>query len=122
VGAAHDLSEGGLLVAVSEMLFAPDRTHGARLDLGALGAPRTDALLFGESQGRAVIAAKPGEVAPIIAAAGAAGVSAFEIGEVDRGAALSVTGAGFGASWPVADLRIAWETSIENAMRRPGLE
>ncbi len=125
VGAAHDLSEGGLLVAVSEMLFCPQRTWGARLDLTGLGAGRCDALLFGESQGRVVLAVAPRDVAAVREAAAAAGIPAHVIGavgaEAEGEATLAVRAARFEAAWPMADLRRGWETSIEEAMRRPGL-
>jgi phosphoribosylformylglycinamidine synthase len=122
IAAAHDLSEGGLLVAVSEMLFGPGGTTGASLDLTGLAAPRVDALLFGESQGRAVVAVAPGELDGVLGAASAAGVTARAIGATDAGGSLSVATPRFAVSWKVADLRRSWETSIENAMRRPGLE
>jgi phosphoribosylformylglycinamidine synthase len=122
VGAAHDLSEGGLAVAVSEMLFAPGRTFGAALDLSPLRAGRTDALLFGESQGRAVLAVNAADLAEVEAAAAAAGVPAAAVGEVTGDGILAVRTAGFAVDWPVAELRRGWETSIEEAMRRPGLE
>jgi len=122
VGAAHDLSEGGLLVAVSEMLFAPDRTLGARLDLVALGGSRQDALLFGESQGRVILAVRAADVPAVLAAAAAADTPAQAMGAVTGDGTLAVRTARFEAAWPVADLRRGWETSIEEAMRRPGLE
>jgi phosphoribosylformylglycinamidine synthase len=122
IGAAHDLSEGGLLVAVAEMLFTPRGTYGAALDLTPFSPPRVDAMLFGESQGRVVVAVRPGDLPPLLDAAAAAGVPAQAIGEIDGGAALAVATSSFQVSWPVADLRNLWETSIENAMKRPGLE
>jgi len=120
VSAAHDLSEGGLLVAVCEMLFGPG-DPAAALDLSGLPAPRLDALLFGESQGRAVVAAAPADEAALLAAAGGAGVPAAPIGELTGGGALSVRTAHGPIEWPLAALRAAWETSIERAMARPGI-
>jgi len=127
IRAAHDLSEGGLLVAVAEMLFAPAAAEGAvppafgaDLDLAGLGASRLDALLFGESQGRIVIAVA--DETPVLGAAAAAGVHAAVIGQVTRGPTLSVSAGSIRASWSVAGLRQAWETSIESAMARPGID
>jgi phosphoribosylformylglycinamidine synthase subunit PurL len=122
IGAAHDLSEGGLLVAVSEMLFVPGGALGAALDLAGLAAPRIDALLFGESQGRVVLAVGAGDLAGVSAAAAAANLPAAVIGEVTEDGVLAVRTAQFAVQWPVAELRRGWETSIEEAMRRPGLE
>jgi phosphoribosylformylglycinamidine synthase II len=118
--AAHDLSEGGLLVAVAEMLFGPVRV-GASLDLRALGAPRLDALLFGESQGRVVIAVPQGRAAAVMAAAADAAVPADAIGAVAEGHRLSVETALGGLEWDASGLRLGWETSIESAMKRPGI-
>ena len=120
VGAAHDLSEGGLLVAVCEMLFGP-APLGAELDLSGLPAPRQDALLFGESQGRVVISAAPADEPAVMAAAKAAGVPANPIGEVTANGKLGVRTARGPLEWDVSVLRVGWETSIETAMKRPGL-
>ena len=55
ISAAHDISEGGLLVAIAEMLFENPEL-GADLSIDSLGeSNRLDALLFGESQGRVLI-------------------------------------------------------------------
>jgi phosphoribosylformylglycinamidine synthase subunit PurL len=120
VGAAHDLSEGGLLVAVGEMLFGPENL-GAALDLTGLPAPRLDALLFGESQGRVVIAVGTEDAAAVGEAARTAGVPIDPIGTVTSRASLTVKTALGSVDWPVHGLRIGWETSIEVAMKRPGL-
>jgi len=120
VAAAHDLSEGGLLVAVAEMLFGPDRV-GADLDLTELAGPRVDALLFGESQGRVILAVAPDQVAPVMFAAGLAGVPADVVGAVTAAASLSVRTTLGRLAWDVGQLRTGWETSIEVAMKRPGL-
>jgi phosphoribosylformylglycinamidine (FGAM) synthase-like enzyme len=120
VGAAHDLSEGGLMVALSEMLFGPDRV-GAAADLSGLAAPRLDALLFGESQGRVLVAVAADDEAAVLAAAKAAGVAADGIGSSTGDGKLSVRTALGELAWPVSELRHGWESSIETAMKRPGL-
>jgi phosphoribosylformylglycinamidine synthase len=120
VGAAHDLSEGGLLVALCEMLFGPDPL-GAAVDLRGLAAPRLDALLFGESQGRVLVAVAPADEAALVAAARAAGVPADGLGTVTGAEALSVETSRGPLEWGVSELRLGWETCIEKAMKRPGL-
>lgn len=51
---AHDLSEGGLAVAIAESCFTPRGQVGVKI--GSLyGKIRDDALLFGESQSRAIV-------------------------------------------------------------------
>jgi phosphoribosylformylglycinamidine synthase len=122
VRAAHDLSEGGLLVAVSEMLFAPDRTFGAKIDLTSFGTIRSDALLFGESQGRVILSVPAERAGTVLSEAHTNGVAAAAIGDVLAEPELNLLTRRFSAKWSVADLRHGWETSIERAMARPGLE
>ena len=55
---AHDLSEGGLAVAVAEMVIAGQR--GAKVTLK--DEIRADALLFGEAQSRVLLALKENDV------------------------------------------------------------
>ncbi len=86
VSACHDLSDGGLLVAVAEMAMA----SGIGADVSAQG-PHLHAALFGEDQGRYVLAADEAEAAGILAAAAAAGVPARRLGTTG-GDALSVNG------------------------------
>ena len=120
VRSAHDLSEGGLLVAISEKLFGAV-TLGASVDLAQFTAARLDALLFGESQGRVVISSEPGNANGLIAATEEAGILAHDIGKLTDDAFLRVETAKGALEWPVAELRTGWETSIEVAMKRPGL-
>jgi phosphoribosylformylglycinamidine synthase len=122
VSGAHDLSEGGLLVTISEMLFAPSTTFGAKLDLTAVSAGRIDGLLFGESQGRVVLAVKAVDIGRVLSEAHLQGVAAAAIGEVTADGTLALKTKMIAAAWPVAGLRHGWETSIEEAMRRPGLQ
>jgi phosphoribosylformylglycinamidine synthase len=73
--ACHDVSDGGLLVAVAEMALAGN--VGARLFAGPLDLPG-HAFWFGEDQGRYVLAV--GEGAALIRAAEAVGIAATRIG------------------------------------------
>ena len=70
VEAAHDLAEGGLLVAVSEMLFEKPNL-GIDLSVDSLGSSnRLDALLFGESQGRVLISVSDDKLDQLLVLAG----------------------------------------------------
>jgi phosphoribosylformylglycinamidine synthase len=120
VRAAHDLSEGGLMVCVGEMLFGAGGL-GAALDLTSIEAPRLDALLFGESQGRVVITVEPADAPGVARAAAEAGVPADAIGSITAGGTLTLKTARGPLEWSVAVLRMGWESSIENAMKRPGI-
>ena len=117
VSAAHDISEGGLLVTVAEMLF-DDETLGVDLNLESRGpSNRLDALLFGESQGRAVLAVKPEKVTEVLSAAREAGVDAEEIGTVNRNGRVQVIVDGETVlDVDVKVLRESWENAIPHAM------
>ncbi len=83
VSACHDLSDGGLLVAIAEMALAGHT--GCKLE-GIAGHAR----LFGEDQGRYVVTAK--NAAAVIDAAKKAGVTATQIG-VTGGDTIGLGGA-----------------------------
>ncbi|HEY3754602.1 MAG TPA: phosphoribosylformylglycinamidine synthase subunit PurL [Opitutaceae bacterium] len=132
IRAAHDLSEGGLLVALAEMLFGPDGAQGvgspaggqfgAAVDLRDLPAPRLDALLFGESQGRVLVATASADAPAVIQAAARAGIAAHRLGESTADGKLSVAGLRVGTlAWSASELRRGWEGCIEEAMKRPGI-
>ncbi|CAN5902889.1 phosphoribosylformylglycinamidine synthase subunit PurL [soil metagenome] len=58
---AHDLSEGGLAVALAEMAMG----NGLGADLSLSSSLRADALLFGEAQSRILIAVRPEQLAEV---------------------------------------------------------
>jgi phosphoribosylformylglycinamidine synthase subunit PurL len=88
VAACHDVSDGGLLVAIAEMAMAGCR--GVILEAPPSDLPR-NAYFFGEDQARYIVeTADPGT---IFEAARAGGVSAHAIGAVG-GVALTLSGAG----------------------------
>jgi phosphoribosylformylglycinamidine synthase len=74
--AAHDLSDGGLAVALAEMAMAGG--IGATVD--SLPPGPAHAVLFGEDQGRYLIVAEPAAAPKILVEAGAAGVPALILG------------------------------------------
>ena len=115
--AAHDLSEGGLLVCLAEMLFDAHGV-GASISLPDLGSSgRLDALLFGESQARAIIAVKPEKCDAVIQAAKNLGVSAHEMGKTDDSSQLKVEVAGTSViNADVSGLKNAWESAIPKHM------
>ncbi len=100
--AAHDCSDGGLLVAVAEMAMASG--IGVALTVPAGGVP-LHAFLFGEDQARYVLEVAEGDVAKLLTHAQAEGVPAARIGATaGHGAAATLTVNG---AWPisVAELR-----------------
>jgi len=96
----HDISDGGLLVAITEMAMAG--SIGAELTFGDAAI----ALLFGEDQGRYILALPASEAARVLGEAKAAGVSMSSLG-VTGGDRIAVKGAG---DAPLAKLRAAHES------------
>jgi phosphoribosylformylglycinamidine synthase subunit PurL len=102
----HDISDGGLLVAVAEMCMAGG--IGAKLD-----SPKGIALLFGEDQGRYIFTAPPEVTKEMLRAAEAADVQAQLIGATG-GSELLVPGM---ENTNVATLKVEHETWLPNYMR-----
>ncbi|MBT5050406.1 MAG: phosphoribosylformylglycinamidine synthase subunit PurL, partial [Rhodospirillaceae bacterium] len=86
IGACHDVSDGGLLVAIAEMALAGN--IGARIDLPE-GLPSSAHWLFGEDQGRYVVATTTPE--KVLERAQSANVPAMTLGQTG-GTSLTVTG------------------------------
>ncbi|MFN4142460.1 phosphoribosylformylglycinamidine synthase subunit PurL [Aestuariivirga sp.] len=98
VSAVHDISDGGLVMAVIEMAIASG--------LGAALSPLTHEQLFGEDQARYVISAPAGTAASILENARNAGIAADRVGTVTADATLKIES---GPSISVAELRTAHE-------------
>lgn len=88
VSAVHDISDGGLLVAVAEMALAGGL--GVALDAAPQGRP-AHAVWFGEDQGRYVVAAAQDEAARILQEAAKGGLPARRVGKA-AGDALKLPG------------------------------
>jgi phosphoribosylformylglycinamidine synthase subunit PurL len=99
VTAVHDISDGGLALAVIEMALG----SGFGAHLVAL----THEQLFGEDQARYVVTASATQAQAILAAAAAAGVPVERAGVVTAEAALKIEGQ---PSISVAELRSAHES------------
>jgi len=113
---AHDVSDGGLAVALAEACFG-DNAQGAQVQLNAAGRP--EGVLFGESAGRVIVATD--RLEELMGAAQALGVPASPIGTTG-GANLAVASTG-GELWidrPVAGLRKIWSNGIESRLENDG--
>ncbi|HLC07735.1 MAG TPA: phosphoribosylformylglycinamidine synthase subunit PurL [Methyloceanibacter sp.] len=88
VSAVHDVSDGGLLVAIAEMALAGG--IGVELEAAPQGLP-AHAVWFGEDQGRYVIAGAPKDAARILEQAAKTGVPARAVGKA-TGRALKLPG------------------------------
>ncbi len=99
--AVHDLSDGGLAVALAEMAIA----GGVGATIEAISGLPAHAWLFGEDQGRYLVTARPDEAARILDEATKAGVEARIIGATG-GDSLTLPGE---APILIADLGAAHE-------------
>ncbi|HZS63975.1 MAG TPA: phosphoribosylformylglycinamidine synthase subunit PurL [Xanthobacteraceae bacterium] len=86
--AVHDISDGGLLVALAEMAMASG--IGASLDASPAG-PSPHAFWFGEDQARYVLSVPAPQAEAVVQRAQAAGVAARRLG-VTGGPALTIAG------------------------------
>jgi phosphoribosylformylglycinamidine synthase len=113
IKSAHDLSEGGLAVAIAECcISSPKSVIGAEITLPA-HAMRTDALLFGESQSRIVVSLTEEDVPKFMSIADKYGTPAIVIGKVG-GKRLKVNGF---IDMPVDELKTAWKGALERLLR-----
>jgi phosphoribosylformylglycinamidine synthase subunit PurL len=105
---AHDLSDGGLLIALAEACLT--RGLGATVEVPLEGAD-----LFSESQARALVACAPTSVERVLRAAEEAGVPAMDIGEVG-GSDLVVRSGSELLRASVAGLHEIWSTALPRAL------
>lgn len=117
IKAAHDLSEGGLLVCLAEMLF-DGKELGASVSISPENSiDRLDALLFGESQGRVIVAVSSSESGEFISSAQSAGVTVDSLGQTNDSGQLTVRVSGQEVlSSSVKELRSKWENAIPDHM------
>ena len=111
VTAVHDVSDGGLLVAIAEMALAGKR--GVDLEAAPENLP-AHAAWFGEDQGRYVVTATPGHVATIEDVASVYGVPVRVLGTV-RGDTMKLPDE---APLPLGMLRAAYEDWLPRFMTR----
>lgn len=108
VNTCHDLSDGGLVVALAEMAMA----GGIGASVTALPAGPSHAVLFGEDQARYLVAVSQGAVDAVLNEAKAAGVAALAIG-MTGGDTLALPGE---AAIAVSALKSAHETWLPDYM------
>jgi phosphoribosylformylglycinamidine (FGAM) synthase-like enzyme len=107
VQSAHDLSEGGLFIALLES--AMHRNLGFEVS-GPNAGLRTDAYLFGEAQSRVVVSVKAADVAAFEKAIASTNVPFEKLGEVTSGS-ITVGGESFGSA---AEYKDAYNNALAN--------
>jgi len=108
---AHDLSEGGIALSLAESCFTPENTLGITVELS--GTIRGDALLFSESQARALVSLD-GKNAGILK-------TISESNNVPMSVIGRVGGTGFLIKGlidiPVSEARRAWAAGFESNLK-----
>ncbi|MEN8375922.1 MAG: phosphoribosylformylglycinamidine synthase subunit PurL [Gemmatimonadota bacterium] len=117
---AHDCSDGGLAVCLAESAVA-DREAPLGIDVTLPRTAPLDALLFGESQGRAVVSCAPGAADEVLALAAARDLPATAIGLVGTAHGrfvVRIAGEPGGAIVDLAtsDVAAAWHDAIPSIM------
>jgi phosphoribosylformylglycinamidine synthase II len=110
VGAAHDVSDGGLACALAEMAIAGGIGIEADLDpLVELRGGSGESSLFGEGPGGVVLAVEAGDIDALLERAEQAGVDALPIGS-GGGERISLSAAEADVSVALADAERSWRS------------
>lgn len=110
INAAHDVSDGGLFIALAEM----GMPSGLGFDIVSDAEVRRDAFLFGEAQGRVIVTVTEDDEDEFIDMAGEHDVPLTLLGHVTQGK-MMVDGDHFGF---VADARRIYDNAIGDEMKR----
>jgi phosphoribosylformylglycinamidine synthase subunit PurL len=111
VSAAHDISDGGIALALAEMSIFGN--IGAKVNLSSLGGNSLE-VLFSEAQSGILLSVNPSNVAAIHEIFAGYKVPVYELGTVG-GSALSI---GKDITLDVAELKDIYETAIPKAMAK----
>ncbi len=112
IRSAHDVSDGGLAVALAECCVGgPEKSLGARIELREM--MRGDALLFGESQSRIVVSLKENDLNRLKDIVTKEGVPMQVIGEVS-GSRLVIQPF---VQLPVEEIRSIWAGGLERRLK-----
>ncbi len=113
LASAHDISDGGIAVALAECGFA---SNGLTADAAWQSSEPAELALFSETGARAVVSLSQVSLARLLALAGQYKIAALVIGRVTRGQfQLSLNGATVVRD-PSASLREIWSGTIEHAL------
>jgi len=111
VRSAHDISDGGLAVALAECCVSgPEKPLGVRIELHEM--MRGDALLFGESQSRIIVTVKETDLHRLREIAAREGTPVQVIGEVG-GSRLVIHPL---IQLPVEELKAIWSNGLERRL------
>ncbi|MEI6156970.1 MAG: phosphoribosylformylglycinamidine synthase subunit PurL, partial [Atribacterota bacterium] len=112
VHSASDLSEGGLVQALTEACVGGTSSLGCRIDIEGYREFRLDAVLFGESCGRAIISASPDLVPAIVSLARTHQVPYSILGSTGGDRFLIQKGPETVISLPITQVGEAWKGKL----------
>ncbi|MEK7280219.1 MAG: AIR synthase-related protein, partial [Nitrospirota bacterium] len=114
IKSAHDISEGGLGIALAEGCISGNRPAiGASISLGEHGGLRPDMLLFSESQSRAIVTVRKGNLGDLMKIAETNGIVAARIGDVGgESLKIELPAKGTILDIKVDKLRKAWREAL----------
>jgi phosphoribosylformylglycinamidine synthase len=117
IKSAHDCSEGGLAVTLSESCISnKDRKIGAVIDLNE--NMRSDALLFGETQSRIIITASPAKIDSLKNVLEGYKIPYTLIGKVGGERLIINNNSSKLIDITIVNLNNAWRDSIKNMMNK----
>lgn len=114
VQSAHDLSEGGLAVALAESCISGGLGAGVKLTASDL---RADIALFSESQSRILLSASPNQADELVQLIAQHGVPVRVIGRVEGGDLVVHANGAAVVNRPVQALKQVWEDVIPCLMK-----
>lgn len=106
---AHDLSEGGLAVALAECCF--EHELGVKIELAAHGL-RLDSLLFGESQSRILLSLPAKNLSSFLQLAASDNVPAFTLGTTGGNRLRIQVDGQSKIDLPLAEVKATWREAI----------
>ena len=118
VRSAHDISDGGLLIALAEMSLASDGL-GAEIDLPEHTGERLDATLFSEAQSRIVLSVTPEHAERIEQELAGDLVATTRLGRVTGGAFVVRRGSDTLVDADPAAMQAIYENAIPERMAKP---
>ncbi|HKV27733.1 MAG TPA: phosphoribosylformylglycinamidine synthase subunit PurL [Candidatus Acidoferrales bacterium] len=114
IASAHDISDGGLAVALAESCFANSNVLSAEISLTTEHS--AEFALFAETGARAIVSARPASLARVLQIAAQCKVEAYPIGKVARGEFCIQLNGQPCICAAVDSLRQIWAAALEQAL------
>jgi phosphoribosylformylglycinamidine synthase len=118
VRSAHDISDGGLLIALAEMSLASNGL-GADIELPTNEGDRLDATLFSEAQSRILLSAAPDHAARIERELAGSNVAVTRLGRVTSDAFVVQMNSEILVEADPAAMKTVYENAIPERMAKP---